>query len=514
MSNLTLYRRWRPKTFDEVKGREDIVTILKNQIKNDRVAHAYLFCGTRGTGKTSIAKIFAKAVNCEAPVDGSPCYKCKTCVALNENNLDIIEIDAASNNGVDNIRDIRSEAEYLPNVGKYKVYIIDEVHMLSTGAFNALLKILEEPPEYVIFILATTEINKIPVTILSRCQRFDFLPVNINTIYEHLKNVAEKESIRISDDAIKYLSEIADGGFRDGLSLLDQVSTYAGNDELNLSTIMKILGRDSYKNYHELLIDIKNKNMIGINSTIDRISSEGKTHTNFVSEFANYVKNLAMVKISGEVFDNLTQEEFNCIVEDCDLFTVEYLTFMLDNMVRLNEQLKFIENKRMFIDLTFIRIVMPQDSKDMESIIARIENIENKFENFQSVSVQSIISKDFEDNDRDDFIHKNDVEKINLLSSDIKDILTKWRSINWDKDEAAGKIKQYINKAAVAVKDDKLHILAKEEIVYKQLHNKHELIHKVIKEQTGFDAEIVVLKEKFEKGIDLRDLIKFEIEKE
>ena len=221
MSYTALYRKFRPLEFEDVKGQDHIVTTLKNQIKYDRVGHAYLFCGTRGTGKTTIAKIFAKAVNCEHPVDGSPCGECQTCKAIAAGtSMNVIEIDAASNNGVDNIREIREEVAYRPTEGKYKVYIIDEVHMLSTGAFNALLKTLEEPPEYVIFILATTEVHKIPITILSRCQRYDFHRISIDTIAARLSEVLKQEGVEAEEKAVRYVAKAGDGSMRDSFSAL------------------------------------------------------------------------------------------------------------------------------------------------------------------------------------------------------------------------------------------------------------------------------------------------------
>ena len=225
MSYQALYRKWRPDNFNDVKGQDTIVTTLRNQINADRIGHAYLFCGTRGTGKTSVAKIFAKAVNCEHPVDGNPCGECPTCKAIAAGtSMNVIEIDAASNNGVDNIRQIREEVQYSPTEGRFKVYIIDEVHMLSIGAFNALLKTLEEPPAYVIFILATTEVAKIPITILSRCQRYDFHRITIETIAGRLSELMKAEGLNVEDKAIKYVAKAADGSMRDALSLLDPVS--------------------------------------------------------------------------------------------------------------------------------------------------------------------------------------------------------------------------------------------------------------------------------------------------
>lgn len=230
MSYTALYRKFRPQEFKDVKGQDHIVTTLKNQIEADRIGHAYLFCGTRGTGKTTIAKIFAKAVNCEHPVDGSPCGECASCKAVADGtSMNVIEIDAASNNGVESIREIREEVTYRPTEGKYKVYIIDEVHMLSIGAFNALLKTLEEPPSYVIFILATTEVHKIPVTILSRAMRYDFKRISVETIYERLEELLKKEQITAEEKAIRYLAKAADGAMRDALSLLDQcIAFYLG----------------------------------------------------------------------------------------------------------------------------------------------------------------------------------------------------------------------------------------------------------------------------------------------
>lgn len=227
MSYMALYRKFRPDEFEDVKGQDAIVKTLKNQIKAERIGHAYLFCGTRGTGKTTVAKIFAKAVNCEHPVDGSPCGECEMCRSVGAGtSMNVIEIDAASNNGVDNIREIREEVAYRPTEGKYKVYIIDEVHMLSIGAFNALLKTLEEPPEYVIFILATTEAHKIPITILSRCQRYDFKRITIDTIAGRLRELIDKEQWDVEEKAVRYLARMADGSMRDALSLLDQCAHF------------------------------------------------------------------------------------------------------------------------------------------------------------------------------------------------------------------------------------------------------------------------------------------------
>lgn len=243
MSYTALYRKWRPVSFDEVKGQDHIVKTLKNQITSGRIGHAYLFCGTRGTGKTSIAKIFAKAVNCESPVDGSPCGECSMCRQIASSaSLNVVEIDAASNNGVENIRDIRDQVQYPPTEGRYRVYIIDEVHMLSIGAFNALLKTLEEPPSYVIFILATTEVHKIPITILSRCQRYDFKRITIDTISARLHELTQAEQIDVEERALRYVAKAADGSMRDALSLLDQCTAFHFGEKLTYDNVLEVLG--------------------------------------------------------------------------------------------------------------------------------------------------------------------------------------------------------------------------------------------------------------------------------
>ena len=273
MSYTALYRKFRPSTFEDVKGQDHIVTTLKNQIRADRIGHAYLFCGTRGTGKTTIAKILARSVNCEHPVDGSPCNECPTCKAILAGvSTNVIEIDAASNNGVDNIREIREEVAYRPTQGRYKVYIIDEVHMLSTGAFNALLKTLEEPPSYVIFILATTEANKIPVTILSRCQRYDFRRITIDTIAARLSELMEKEGVDVEEKAIRYVAKAGDGSMRDALSLLDQCIAFYLGQKLTYDKVLEVLGTVDTEIFSQMLRTILAGDVTGSIRTLETLT--------------------------------------------------------------------------------------------------------------------------------------------------------------------------------------------------------------------------------------------------
>ncbi|MDE7430282.1 MAG: DNA polymerase III subunit gamma/tau, partial [Lachnospiraceae bacterium] len=304
MSYTALYRKFRPNRFEEVKGQEHIVTTLQNQIKTDRIGHAYLFCGTRGTGKTSIAKIFARAVNCEHPVEGSPCGECASCKAIAAGaSMNVIEIDAASNNGVDNIREIVEEVSYSPAEGRFKVYIIDEVHMLSIGAFNALLKTLEEPPSYVIFILATTEVHKIPITILSRCQRYDFRRITIETIVERLRELMEQEQVQVEEKALRYVAKNADGSMRDALSLLDQCIAFHFGQELTYDKALDVLGAVDTEVFSRLLRHVLQQDVTGCIGLLEEIVMQGRELTQFVTDFTWYLRNLLLLKSSDDIED-------------------------------------------------------------------------------------------------------------------------------------------------------------------------------------------------------------------
>lgn len=312
MSYMALYRKFRPTTFDEVKGQDHIVTTLKNQIRTGRIGHAYLFCGTRGTGKTTVAKILAKAVNCENPQDGEPCNECETCREIIEgSSMNVMEIDAASNNGVDNIRDIKEQVQYSPASGKYKVYIIDEVHMLSIGAFNALLKTLEEPPEYVIFILATTEVHKIPITILSRCQRYDFHRITTDTIKRQLADLMEQEQVEVEDKALEYIARMADGSMRDALSLLDQCIAFYLGKKLTYDNVLEVLGTVDIQVYSRLLDYIMEENISDMMDLLDDVSSQGREWSQFITDFLWYLRNLLLVgkgTAAGEALEVSTDQ--------------------------------------------------------------------------------------------------------------------------------------------------------------------------------------------------------------
>ena len=382
MSYMALYRKWRPDEFEEVKGQEHVVTTLKNQITHDRVGHAYLFCGTRGTGKTTVAKLFSKAVNCEHPLpDGSPCNECATCKAIQAgSSLNVIEIDAASNNGVDNIRDIREEVQYSPAEGKYKVYIIDEVHMLSIGAFNALLKTLEEPPSYVIFILATTEAHKIPITILSRCQRYDFRRISLETIYERLMELLGREGVEAEEKAVRYVAKAADGSMRDALSLLDQCIAFYLGQTLTYDKVLEVLGAVDIDVFNRLITEVARGCTMEALQIIDEIIWQGRELSQFVTDFTWYMRNLMMVKVSNEVNDqlDLSAENLEIMRQTAQGIELDTLMRYIRVFSELSNQIRYATQKRVSLELAIIKLTTPQMESGMDSILDRLRVLERK----------------------------------------------------------------------------------------------------------------------------------------
>ena len=385
MSYTALYRKFRPGEFGEVKGQEHIVTTLKNEIKKERVGHAYLFCGTRGTGKTTVAKILAKAVNCENPQDGSPCNECEMCRKINnQTSMNVIEIDAASNNGVGNIRDIIEEVQYSPTEGKYKVYIIDEVHMLSTGAFNALLKTLEEPPSYVIFILATTEAHKIPITILSRCQRYDFKRITIDTIADRLSDLVDREGIVAEERALRYIAKAADGSMRDALSLLDQCIAFYLGQELTYDNVLEVLGAVDTSVYSTMFENIINADVTGCISLIDDMMAAGRDLNQFINEFIWYLRNLLMVDTADDGSDivDVSSEVLELMREQAKKVDADGLIRYIRILSELSNQIRYATQKRVLTEVALIKLCKPQmDSvQDMTTISQRISIIEKQLE--------------------------------------------------------------------------------------------------------------------------------------
>lgn len=384
MSYTALYRKWRPSSFSDVKGQDHIVQTLKNQITSGRVGHAYLFCGTRGTGKTSIAKIFAKAVNCEHPEDGSPCGECQTCKNIAAGaSLNVVEIDAASNNGVENIREIRDEVQYPPTEGKYRVYIIDEVHMLSTGAFNALLKTLEEPPSYVIFILATTEVQKIPVTVMSRCQRYDFKRITVETIADHLKELTAAEHIQVEERALTYIAKAADGALRDALSLLDQCVAFHYGELLTYDNVLDVLGAVDITVFGNLFRAVAENRTKDCITCLEEMVIQGRELGQFVIDFIWYLRNLLILKSvdDGENLLDMSTENQNLLKEDSGLVDNDILLRYIRVFSDLSNQLRYASQKRVLIEVALIKLTRPQMEQNFDSILQRLALIEKQLEN-------------------------------------------------------------------------------------------------------------------------------------
>lgn len=384
MSYTALYRKFRPGRFEDVKGQEHIVTTLQNQIKADRIGHAYLFCGTRGTGKTSIAKIFARAVNCEHAVDGSPCGECASCRGIAAGtSMNVIEIDAASNNGVDNIREIVDEVSYSPAEGRFKVYIIDEVHMLSIGAFNALLKTLEEPPSYVIFILATTEVHKIPITILSRCQRYDFRRISIDTIAERLRELMDREQVQVEEKALRYIAKTADGSMRDALSLLDQCIAFHFGQELTYDKALDVLGAVDTEVFSRLLRHVLERNVTGCIGLLEEIVMQGRELVQFVTDFTWYLRNLLLLQSSDNIEDiiDVSSDNLLRLKEESGMLETDALMRYIRIFSELSGQIKYAPQKRILIEIALIKLCKPNMERDYGSVVERVRVIEDKLEN-------------------------------------------------------------------------------------------------------------------------------------
>lgn len=383
MSYTALYRKWRPSGFDDVKGQDHIVQTLKNQITSGRIGHAYLFCGTRGTGKTSIAKIFAKSVNCEHPVDGSPCNECDACRNISSgSSMNVVEIDAASNNGVENIREIREQVQYPPTEGRYRVYIIDEVHMLSTGAFNALLKTLEEPPSYVIFILATTEVHKIPITVLSRCQRYDFKRITIDTITARLKELADAEQIQVEDKALRYIAKAADGSMRDALSLLDQCVAFHYGKLLTYDNVLEVLGAVDSGVFSGLLRAVIGKQTTECMKKLEEMVIQGRELGQFVTDFIWYLRNLLVLKTADDAENMLEISEDNLkqLREEAGMIDGETLMRYIRIFSELSGQLRYASQKRVLIELALIKLTKPQMEPNLDSILQRLSELEERLD--------------------------------------------------------------------------------------------------------------------------------------
>lgn len=375
-----LYRKWRPNTFDEVCGQEHITSVLKYQCKEGKHSHAYLFCGTRGTGKTSCSKILAKAINCLSPIDGNPCGKCASCLSIdNGSTMDVIEMDAASNNGIDDIRDIRDEVAYTPSELKYKVYIIDEVHMLSINAFNGLLKTLEEPPSYVVFILATTETHKLPTTIISRCQRYDFRKLSSDTIISRLKHIADNEGLSITDDAARMISRLASGGMRDAISLFELCS--GCNKNIDTALVSEMLGVSGSETLHSLVCAIKEKDYSKIFEIVRDTENSSKDIAVFWQDLIAYFRDMLVAKTlrDSASYLEMSQSEvalLHALVSDMSVSEIIRLSKILDSALSVMQRAG--SYKRNIAEMTLVRMCDASLDVSSDALLSRINELESR----------------------------------------------------------------------------------------------------------------------------------------
>ena len=426
MSYVALYRKFRPDNFADVKGQDHIVTTLKNQVKADRVGHAYLFCGTRGTGKTTIAKLFAKTVNCSNLKDGNPCGECESCKRIAAGvSMDVVEMDAASNNSVEDVRSIIETISYSPSEGKYRVYIIDEVHMLSNNAFNALLKTLEEPPSYCIFILATTEAHKIPITILSRCQRYDFKRISIDTISDRLEELMVKEKVDVEPKAIRYIAKTADGSMRDALSLLDQCIAFHFGETLTYDAVLDVLGAVDTVVFSRLLRSILEQDVTGAIALLEEIIMQGRELNQFVTDFTWYLRNLLVVKTTDDVEDilDVSTDNKKRLQEEAQMCEAETILRYIRIFSELSNDLRYATQKRIIIEIAIIKLCRPQMESSPDSVVDRVRVIEEKLDkglvNVQTVAGEAAAPKE----------HYEKAKLPTALPEDIKKIISNWSSI-------------------------------------------------------------------------------------
>lgn len=518
MSYTALYRKFRPDNFKDVKGQDHIVTTLKNQIQADRIGHAYLFCGTRGTGKTSIAKLFAKTVNCEHPIEGSPCGECASCKAIAAGaSMNVIEIDAASNNGVDNIREIVDEVSYSPAEGKYKVYIIDEVHMLSIGAFNALLKTLEEPPSYVIFILATTEVHKIPITILSRCQRYDFKRISIETITERMKELMEAEGVQAEEKALRYVAKAADGSMRDALSLLDQCIAFHFGKELTYDKVLDVLGAVDTEVFSRLYRQVLDRNVVGCINLLEEIIIQGRELTQFVSDFSWYLRNLLLAKTSDNMEDviDASSENLARLKEEAEGTDMETIIRYIRIFSELSSKMKYATQKRILLEVALIKLCKPAMETNTDSLLDRIRAMEEKMEKGLVATVVQAST----DNAPVQALNQAKPEVPKAIPEEVKQVVQKWSGIVGN---AGMPLKLYLKNVRLSLGgENKLMMVVEEGIASDYLRQEgcKEQVERLIEDYIGKKVEVIIQTldggKQFESSyIDLSKIINIEIEEE
>ena len=541
MSYTALYRKFRPDTFEDVKGQDHIVTTLRNQIRANRIGHAYLFTGTRGTGKTTVAKIFARTVNCEAPTENGPCGQCRICRAIAAGaSMNVIEIDAASNNGVDNIREIVEEVSYSPAEGRYKVYIIDEVHMLSIGAFNALLKTLEEPPSYVIFILATTEVHKLPITILSRCQRYDFKRISIETITDRMRELIAAESVQVEDKALRYIAKAADGSMRDALSLLDQCIAFHLGRELTYDKVLDVLGAVDTEVFSRLLRHVLDRDVPGCVGLLEEIVMQGRELTQFVTDFTWYLRNLMLVQSSEHLEDviDMSSDNLARLKEESQMLTMNQIIRYIHIFSELSGQIKYASQKRILVEIALIKLCKPAMETSKEALIDRLREVEEKVENGIAAALNSGMAGAMSAGQGGYGVGREGFGGLNsqpgagvgqpavkaplpiAIPEDIKEIVAKWPSIVGS---AENPMRQYLKMARLSLGNDNHLMMVLEDGLVSDYFTKSpqnkELLERLLSDFCGKEVEVTIqtaaTKQEIEQNyVDLSQVIHMEIEEE
>lgn len=517
MSYTALYRKFRPDSFADVKGQDHIVTTLKNQLKANRIGHAYLFTGTRGTGKTTVAKIFARTVNCENPSEDGPCGECRSCKAIAAGaSMNVIEIDAASNNGVDNIREIVEEVSYSPAEGKYKVYIIDEVHMLSIGAFNALLKTLEEPPSYVIFILATTEVHKLPITILSRCQRYDFKRISIDTIADRMKELIQAEDVQVEEKALRYIAKTADGSMRDALSLLDQCIAFHLGQELTYDKVLDVLGAVDTEVFSRLLRFVLDRDVLGCVELLEEIVMQGRELIQFVTDFTWYLRNLMLVQASDNLEDviDMSTDNLKRLKEESKMLDMDKIVRYIRIFSELSGQIRYAAQKRILVEIALIKLCKPEMETDQEAILDRIRQVEDKVENGVVVAAAEGAAKTAGGEKKP----KPQLPK--AIPEDVQQIVARWPAIVGS---AENPMKAYLKGARLSLGgDNKLMIVLEDgtpsDYFTQHTENKDQL-EALLSDFSGKEIEVNIQtvkgQQEFEESyVDLSQLVNMDIEEE